>query len=77
MQHANKRVAKVSISVADVILHTPSFINEQYRQQDTTNMVDPQAWFSELRESVIAVQDDSRSPTIYEDGGALIEFKKY
>ena len=77
MQHANKRVAKVSISVADVILHTPPFINEQYRQQDTSNIVDPQAWFSELRESVIAVQDDSRSPTIYEDGGALIEFKKY
>ena len=76
MQHANKRIAKVSISVSDAIQHTPSLINEQHAQ-NRANTTGPQAWFSELKDSVIVVQDDSRSPTIYDDGGALIEFKKY
>ena len=76
MQKANANISRVSISVSEEILKTPSFISA-LNQDELPKAADPGAWFSVLKNSVIEVHDDSKSPTIFDDGGVIIRFKKY
>lgn len=76
MQKSTPSIARVSISVSDEIIKTPSFISA-LNEDAIPKIADPGAWFSVLKNSVIEVQDDSQSPTLFNDGGVIIRFKKY
>ncbi len=76
MQKSKPSIARVSISVSDEIIKTPSFISA-LNEDAIPKIADPGAWFSVLKNSVIEVHDESQSPTLFNDGGVIIRFKKY